>query len=93
MVGDQVERVGWDHLYKNIHASTERDEFYLANNGGLWRWLKGKDVTGSVFLKEKSMGACKEWIRGTVGPTLWICPRWSEAPKASTIMILSLGVK
>lgn len=52
---------------------------------------EGKDMIGSVFLKDKSMGACRERIMGTVGPTLWICPRQSEAPEPSTVMILLLS--
>lgn len=52
---------------------------------------EGKDMIGSVFLKDQSMGACRERIMCTVGPTLSICPRWREAPEPSTVMILLLS--
>lgn len=60
-----------------------------------WRPLEvakeGQDMTGSVFLKDQSMGACREWIMGSVVPALWTCPRWSEVPEPSTVMILLLS--
>lgn len=52
---------------------------------------EGKDMTESVFLKDQSTGACREWIMGSVVPALWTCLRLSEVPEPRAIMILLLS--